>query len=232
MDESIRSACTGCGACVEACPQHIVILDHRNLASVDLTDAECTFCSFALEACEEGVFDRAQVPIFAYAARIGMECFATRGIVCQSCGETCPEDAIRFQVRIGGPALPLLDPDRCSGCGACVGACPAEAIVMAPREAETCHGSAQVHDRSYFERRRLRPPGALRGGSLGGLPLFRQRKFTSSRDGKISSSWKEAASAPSESALPPIAGMDGVLAANLVFEQVASLDELGEPALT
>ena len=30
--------------------------------------------------------------------------------------------------------------------------------------------------------------------------------------------------------LAAIAGMDGVLAANLVFEQVVSLDELGEPA--
>ena len=139
-DESVRSACTGCGACVEMCPQHIVKLDRRNLVSIDVTDAECTFCGICVEACGEEVFQRTLQPVFAHAAQIGAECFAARGIVCQSCGETCPEEAIRFQVLVGGPALPSLDADRCSGCGACLGVCPAGAIALIPRELEACHG--------------------------------------------------------------------------------------------
>lgn len=138
--ESVRSACTGCGRCVDTCPQHIVKLDRRNRATVDFTDAECTFCGRCAEACEEPVFDRSAGQSFAHAVKIGGDCFAARGIVCQSCGDACPENAIRFTLRLGGPSLPSLDPDRCSGCGACLGACPAGAIATSAREVETCHG--------------------------------------------------------------------------------------------
>ena len=42
----------------------------------------------------------------------GEACFAARGVVCQSCGDACPEGAIRFRPRLGGPALPTLDAGR------------------------------------------------------------------------------------------------------------------------
>lgn len=74
-----------------------------------------------------------------HIASIGTACFAARGIVCQSCGDACPETAIRFAMRLGGPALPVLHTERCNGCGVCIDACPASAITSIP-VAEAAHG--------------------------------------------------------------------------------------------
>jgi ferredoxin-type protein NapF len=105
---------------------------------VDFSRNECTFCGKCAEACPEPVFDRA-LPAFPHAVAIGEACFAARGVVCQSCGDACPESAIRFRPRLGGPALPSLDADRCTGCGACIGPCPASAIAVVMPSAEPAH---------------------------------------------------------------------------------------------
>jgi ferredoxin-type protein NapF len=44
--------------------------------------------------------------------------------------DACPEQAIRFTLRIGGPPLPQIDAARCTGCGDCFTACPASALVL------------------------------------------------------------------------------------------------------
>lgn len=68
-------------------------------------------------------------------AAIGADCLARAGIHCQSCGDACPEAAIRFRPRTGGPPLPALAPDRCTACGDCVAVCPAGAVSLVAREA-------------------------------------------------------------------------------------------------
>lgn len=136
-EASVAAACTGCGACVPACPQQIIGLDPDGRPALSFAAAECSFCGACAEACPEPVFDRAELA-FSHVAAIGADCFAGRGIVCQSCGDACPEAAIRFRPRFGGAALPELAPERCSGCGACVASCPAAAIAVgAP---EVAHG--------------------------------------------------------------------------------------------
>jgi ferredoxin-type protein NapF len=62
------------------------------------------------------------------AIAIAEACLARAGVVCQACGDVCPERAIRFPLRRGGPPLPVVDEDRCTGCGACALVCPARAI--------------------------------------------------------------------------------------------------------
>ena len=71
---------------------------------------------------------------------ISEACFAARGIVCQTCGDVCPEAAIQFRMRIGGPAMPLLAADRCTACGECIAACPADAIRLATTTEGSAHG--------------------------------------------------------------------------------------------
>ena len=63
-------------------------------------------------------------------ALIGELCLAEAGIVCRSCGEACPDSAIRFRPRIGLPPQAIVDQAACTGCGQCVGACPGEAITL------------------------------------------------------------------------------------------------------
>ena len=70
-------------------------------------------------------------------AVIGEGCLAEAGIVCRSCGDACPESAIRFQPRIGLPPQAIVNEAACTGCSECVGACPGSAITLgaAHREA-------------------------------------------------------------------------------------------------
>lgn len=73
-------------------------------------------------------------------AVISGQCLPRRGIACMSCRDNCPEDAIRFRPRAGGPFLPDIDAEACSGCGECVGACPVDAITLAATPSEGAHG--------------------------------------------------------------------------------------------
>jgi ferredoxin-type protein NapF len=131
-EAAIAAACTGCGACVAACPQGIIGLDDKHLPAIDFHKGECTFCGSCAKICPEPVFDRSAPRAFHHVAAIGSSCFAVRGIVCQTCGDCCPVTAIRFRPRFGGPAVPSLVTDRCNGCGRCITACPADAIRTMP----------------------------------------------------------------------------------------------------
>ncbi len=62
-------------------------------------------------------------------AAIASRCLSLEGVACRICGEHCDAGAIRFHLRVGGAALPEVTAD-CTGCGTCVGVCPAAAISM------------------------------------------------------------------------------------------------------
>ncbi len=64
-------------------------------------------------------------------ARIGPECLAFRNVSCRNCGDACEEQAIRFRPVVMAAAQPEVDPDKCTGCGACVAPCPVQAIRIA-----------------------------------------------------------------------------------------------------
>ena len=128
-------ACTGCGLCADHCPTGIIGLIH-GLPTLDFTSADCTFCGECRLACPEPVFEQVAVYRFPHTATVTDACLAKQGVACQSCGESCPENAIRFRPRLGGPFLPELDEQLCTGCGACIQLCPAGAIATKPRELE------------------------------------------------------------------------------------------------
>ena len=69
------------------------------------------------------------------AISISEVCLARAGIVCQTCGDACPERAIRFPLRRGGPPLPVVEEDACTRCGACAPVCPVAAIDLPERAA-------------------------------------------------------------------------------------------------
>jgi ferredoxin-type protein NapF len=132
--EAFADLCTGCGSCVAACPEGVVVLDDKSRAAVDFRRGAglCSFCGACAEVCPEPVFiapeARAVTPPWTLRAAIGADCLTGDGVLCQSCKDACGEGAIRFVYAAGRVAQPQLDPDRCTGCGACVACCPASAI--------------------------------------------------------------------------------------------------------
>ncbi|MDH2344136.1 MULTISPECIES: 4Fe-4S dicluster domain-containing protein [unclassified Bradyrhizobium] len=69
-------------------------------------------------------------------AVIGGDCLAEAGIVCRSCGDACPEAAIRLRPRIGLPPQAIVNEAACTGCGECVGTCPGSAITLGAAQRE------------------------------------------------------------------------------------------------
>ena len=135
----IYDRCTGCGDCAPACPEGIIAFDGKNHPVIDFTKGECTFCGACSDACAEGVFDRTADAPWTLDVDVAKTCFAENGIYCRSCGDACPETAIRIAPQLGGRARVIIDDDTCTGCGACLSACPADAISIT-RQKDTAHG--------------------------------------------------------------------------------------------
>lgn len=60
-----------------------------------------------------------------------------------TCEEVCPFGAIR----IDGNGLPVIDGEKCTGCGICVRNCPKEVLTLAPR-GMSVHVSCHSHDKA------------------------------------------------------------------------------------
>lgn len=132
------ASCTGCGACVDACPTEIIVMV-AGKPSLDFMAGECLLCGECAKACPEPVFDRAVEPVFSHVVAISDACLARNGVSCMTCRDACGEAAIIFRPRIGGPFLPELRESACTGCGACVAPCPSQAIAIARQTVEAAH---------------------------------------------------------------------------------------------
>jgi ferredoxin-type protein NapF len=128
------SQCTGCADCLPACPEGIITLDEANLPTIDFNRGECSFCGACADACIENVFDRTAQPAWHLDITVTKNCFAEQGIYCRSCGDICPQRAIRIPPQLGGRARVIIDEDACTRCGACQAACPADAISITPHK--------------------------------------------------------------------------------------------------
>lgn len=128
-------SCTGCGRCQDVCPTQIISIASAR-PFIDFAIGECTFCGECARACPEPVFSDLPQSRFAHAVGINDRCLARNGVECQFCRDACPEQAIHFRPRIGGPFLPEVNQTACTGCGACIGVCPVRAIDLVQRAEE------------------------------------------------------------------------------------------------
>lgn len=127
-DESLfQKVCITCEskACVASCDEKIIVLDEAGTPRLDVSQSGCEFCDACAEACPEEVLSTQNPARIAARVVIDMQaCVAHHGVICMSCKEPCLDDAILFR----GLFNPVIDDEKCTACGFCVGRCPSAAI--------------------------------------------------------------------------------------------------------
>jgi len=131
-DESIfQNECPSCEskACVTSCDEKIIVILEDGTPTLDFSKNGCTFCDECANVCESDVLSLENVETaerLNAMFRINTEaCVAHEGVICNSCKEPCIDDAILFN----GMFNPVIDEERCTGCGFCISRCPTQAIV-------------------------------------------------------------------------------------------------------
>jgi ferredoxin-type protein NapF len=117
---------------MSACPEQIIVAGDGGFPTVDFGRGECTFCGDCVTSCKPLALARKtdeQAP-WAYKALIGQSCLPLKGVECRVCGDYCDTRAIRFTPRLGGSPLAEIDPEKCTGCGACIAPCPVNALTI------------------------------------------------------------------------------------------------------
>ena len=94
--------CTGCRACANECPQHIIWVISRDVKG-------------ARPLCSNLNVNKAMV---------GKNCKAGC-IKCEICVKNCPEGCIKM---LNG--IPVVDNNKCSSCGTCVTKCPIKVMAL------------------------------------------------------------------------------------------------------
>ncbi|HOS96856.1 MAG TPA: 4Fe-4S binding protein [Deltaproteobacteria bacterium] len=145
--------CVGCGECMRACPTNTLqpagiraglsgMFSPVMVPRLGPCDIGCTLCG---RVCPTGALRRLDPQEKRYA-KVGTAvidrhvCIAwEQGKPCLVCDEVCPYGAVSLQRREGpGVSVPVVDEDRCNGCGFCEHYCPVgpvAAIVVRPMDA-------------------------------------------------------------------------------------------------
>ncbi len=87
--------------------------------------------------CEQPIFRSLEEEPWAHKVEITTQCLTENRVECRSCQDSCPMNAIRFRLQLGGVAKPILDLESCNGCGACLSVCPTKAIKILNFETNT-----------------------------------------------------------------------------------------------
>lgn len=131
--------CTGCQLCVAVCPNDVLrprgLMKPESSYERGYCRPECVKCS---EVCPAGailkisVADKSSIQI-GHAVWNGKNCVPlTDGVECGNCARHCPVAAISMVPSVAGddssPKIPVVDEERCIGCGACENLCPARPL--------------------------------------------------------------------------------------------------------
>ncbi|HBL74112.1 MAG: hypothetical protein A2W90_22600 [Bacteroidetes bacterium GWF2_42_66] len=138
--------CLRCGNCIKACPTGI--LKHHT-DSEDITAwmiPEICFdegyclenCNLCSRVCPSGAITlfspdaKRQLPIGLAEVEI-RDCLLIQQTECDRCKTACSYEAITIEAEGGTfQMIPIVDPEKCVGCGACAVICPPETISIIP----------------------------------------------------------------------------------------------------
>lgn len=137
---NMRTHCTGCQLCVSACPNQVLrpstkletLMQPEMSYERGYCRPECTKCS---EVCPAGAIlkltpaDKSATQI-GHAVWVEKNCIPLRDKVeCGNCARHCPTGAITMVPSDADDAdslkIPVVNVERCIGCGACENLCPA-----------------------------------------------------------------------------------------------------------
>lgn len=132
--------CTACQLCVSVCPNEVLrpSTDLMKLMQPEMSyergycRPECTKCG---DVCPVGaihpitVADKSATQI-GHAVWVKQNCVPlTDGVECGNCARHCPTGAIQMvpsdPADAASPKIPVVNAERCIGCGACENLCPA-----------------------------------------------------------------------------------------------------------
>lgn len=130
-EAEFQDICTGCDACIDACPPAILKKARAGYPVVDFTNAGCTFCGDCVSACRPKALVRnTDGRPWTLLATVAPSCLSAKGTMCRMCGDRCDAQAITFKLALGGKSNPIIDALLCTGCGDCITPCPVDAINM------------------------------------------------------------------------------------------------------
>ncbi len=143
-DHAFTSLCSRCSACINGCPENILVKGDGGYPVASFSRGECSFCKQCVDACPvSALVDNPDKPPWTVKATIEEHCLTNRGVFCLSCGDECETRAITFSPDARGIARPLVTLSSCTGCGACVRVCPVSAIKIiqpnTPSDTERSH---------------------------------------------------------------------------------------------
>ena len=126
-DKFCTFACLGYGDCAAVCPQDAIVVEN-GVAKVN--QRKCIGCGICTRDCPNGL-----IRLIDDISRVVVKCSnqdkgaqtrkdCSNGCIgCMKCQKTCPNGAITVQNN-----LAVIDYTLCTGCGACVEACPVHCL--------------------------------------------------------------------------------------------------------
>ena len=110
--------------CEKVCPEKIIKTEN-NFPILNFSNSGCTFCDECAKACKLDVLKTENKKnINAEMIINPKKCLAWNNTICFSCQDVCDKFAIIYN----GMFNPVIDLEKCTACGFCVGVCPTNAI--------------------------------------------------------------------------------------------------------
>lgn len=136
---NMATHCTGCQLCVSVCPTGVlrpstgwaVLMQPESSYERGYCRPECVKCS---EVCPTGAIlkitpaDKSAIQV-GHAVWVKENCIPlTDGVECGNCARHCPTGAIAMvpsdPANPNSPKVPIVNEEKCIGCGACENLCP------------------------------------------------------------------------------------------------------------
>lgn len=148
---NLQQHCTGCQLCVSVCPSGVLrpsgdlltLMQPESSYERGYCLPECMKCS---EVCPTGAIakilpdEKSSIQI-GHAQWVKDNCIVLADEVsCGNCARHCPTGAIQMVAqKEGGPEIPVVNTEKCIGCGACENLCPARPFSAIYVEGHTHH---------------------------------------------------------------------------------------------